>query len=36
MESNKNETNELLYKTETDSWISKSNVQLLKGKHGGK
>ena len=28
----KNDTNELIYKTETDSQISKSNLQLPKGK----
>ena len=32
----KNERNELLYKTETDSQISKSNLWLPKGKGGGK
>ena len=28
----KNDTNELIYKTETDLWISKTNLWLLKGK----
>ena len=32
----KNDTNELIYKTETDSQISKSNLWLPKGKHEGK
>ena len=37
VESNlKNDTNELTYKTETDSHISKSNLWLPKGKCGGK
>ena len=36
VESNKNDTNELFYKTETDSQISKSNLWLPKGKRGGK
>ena len=36
VESNKNDTKELIYKTETDSWISNSNLWLPKGKHGGK
>ena len=31
----KNDTNELTYKTETDSQISKTNLWLPKGKHGG-
>ena len=31
----KNDTNELIYKTETDSQISKSNLWTPKGKHGG-
>ena len=31
-----NDTNELIYKTETDSQISKTNVCLPKRKHGGK
>ena len=30
----KNYTNELIYKTETDSQISKTNLWLPKGKHG--
>ena len=33
VESNKNDTNEPIYKTETNSQISKSNVWSLKGKH---
>ena len=32
----KNDTNELIYKTETDSQISKSNLRLPKEKRGGK
>ena len=32
VESYKNDTNELIYKTETDSHISKSNLWLPKGK----
>ena len=32
MESYKNDTKELIYKTETNSHISKSNLQLSKGK----
>ena len=32
----KNDTNKLIYETETDSQISKSNIWLPKGKHGGK
>ena len=32
----KNDTNELIYKTETDSQISKSNLWLPNGKHEGK
>ena len=32
----KNVTNELIYRTETDSQISKSNLWLPKGKCGGK
>ena len=38
MESNKNDTKELIYKTETNSQISKSNLGLPKGKpcRGGK
>ena len=36
VESNlKNNTNELIYKTETDSQILKTNFWLPKGKHGG-
>ena len=31
----KQDTNELVYKTETDVQILKTNGQLLKGKHGG-
>ena len=31
MESKKNDTNELMYKTETDLQISKTNLQLPKG-----
>ena len=31
----KNDTDELIYKTETDLQISKTNLGLLKGKHGG-
>ena len=31
----KNDTNELIYKTETDSQISKTNLWLPKAKHGG-
>ena len=30
----KNDTNELIYKTETDSQISKTNLWLPKGRHG--
>ena len=30
-----NDTNELIYKTETDLQISKRNLWLPKGKHGG-
>ena len=29
----KNDTNELIYRTETDSQISKTNLWLPKGKH---
>ena len=28
----KNDTNELIYKTETDSWTQKTNLRLPKGK----
>lgn len=28
------DTNELIYKTETNLWISETNVFLLKGRHG--
>ena len=36
VESNfKNDTNELIYKTETDSQILKTNLWLPKGKRGG-
>ena len=37
MESNlkKNDTSELIYKRETDLQISKTNLWLPKGKHGG-
>ena len=31
----KNGTNELIYKAETDSQTSKTNLWLPKGKHGG-
>ena len=31
----KNDSNELIYKTETDSWTQKANLQLLKEKVGG-
>ena len=31
----KNDTNELIYKTETDSQILKTNLWLPKGKRGG-
>ena len=31
----KNDTNELIYKTETDLQILKTNLRLPKGKHGG-
>ena len=31
----KNNTNELIYKTETDSQTSKTNLWLPKGKRGG-
>ena len=31
----RNDINELIYKTETDSQISKTNLWLSKGKHGG-
>ena len=31
----KNDKNELIYKTETDSQTSKTNLWLPKGKHGG-
>ena len=31
----KNDTNELIYKTETDSQTSKTNLWLPKGKAGG-
>ena len=31
----KNDTNELIYKTETDLQILKTNLWLPKGKHGG-
>ena len=38
MESNflKNETNELIYKIETDLQTWKTNLWLAKGKHGGR
>ena len=32
----KNDTNEVIYKTETDSQILNSNIWLPKEKHGGK
>ena len=32
----KNDTNELIYKTETDSQTSKTNLWLTNGKHGGR
>ena len=32
----KNDTDELIYKTETDSQMLKSNLWLPKGKRGGK
>ena len=32
----KNDTNELIYKTETDSQTSKTNLWLPNGKHGGR
>ena len=35
MESNKNDTKELIYKTETNSQISKSNFGYHRGNHGG-
>ena len=31
----KNDADELIYKTETDSQILETNLWLLKGKHGG-
>ena len=31
VESKKNDTNQLIYKTETDSWTSKTHFQLPKG-----
>ena len=31
----KNDTNKLIYKTETDSQTLKTNLWLPKGKHGG-
>ena len=34
VESNKNDTKELIYKTEINSQISKSNLRLPKEKHG--
>ena len=34
VESNKNGTNELIYKIETDSEIATSNLQLPREKHG--
>ena len=34
MESKKNDTNELIYRTETDSQTSKTNLRLPKGKGG--
>ena len=34
VEPNKNDTKELMHKTETDSKISKPNLQLPKGKAG--
>ena len=34
VESKKNDTNELIYKTETNSQISKTNLWLPKGKRG--
>ena len=36
VESNKNDTNELIYKTETDLQTLKTNLWLPIGKHGGK
>ena len=36
MEYNKNDTKELIHKTETDSQISKSNLRLPQGKPWGK
>ena len=35
MESKKNDTNELIYKTETDSQTQKTNLQLPKRKARG-
>ena len=35
MESKKNDTNELMYKTETDPQTQKTNLWLSKGKEGG-
>ena len=35
VESKENESNELIYKTETDSQTLKTNLCLPKGKHGG-
>ena len=35
VESNKNDTKKLIYKIETDSEISKSNLGFPKGKRGG-
>ena len=32
----KNDTKELIYKTETNSQISKSNLGLQRGNHGGR
>ena len=34
MESNKNDRKELIYKTETDSQVSKSKLNLPNGKYG--
>ena len=31
-----NDINELIYKSETDSQTSKTNLRLQKGKHGGR
>ena len=31
----KNDTNQLIYKTETDEWTLKTNLWLPRGKEGG-